>query len=405
MPKFKTGSARASAILFLCLSGYAATWKIEVVDPGGGGKYSDLLIDKFGNAHASYVNEALHQLKYTFWDQRLNKWFTMDVDNQCAGFASMTLDSQQRPRIAYLEYGTGRLKYAYWSDLAWHLQRIDLNITSVEYYTSITLDSEDRPIISYYDVVGPDKYAEYVLNVRVVRFTGNAWETMTIDATPGSGKFNSIASIAGKDLQIAYANVRSETASLRYARWNGNSWNVKILEGATHPQGIYSVKLVLDKQGNPHIAYTDTVNHHVKYATTRDGKWHIQVVDALANEAYPDRNGIALDDKGTPYLSYYDSRQGVLKVAHPEGEKWVSEEVDANFAGFTSSIQIVNGEIMLVYYDTITNSLKCARRPWAPTNADNHEVARAMSLPWWTSSGFFGTVQAGTAEREWRRPS
>ena len=43
--------------------------------------------------------------------------------------------------------------------------------------------------------------------------------------------------------------------------------------------------------------------------------------------------------------------------------------VDANFAGFTNSIQISNGEIIIVYLDSGSNSLKCARRPLAAGEA------------------------------------
>lgn len=355
-----SGRIAVLAIL-IAIKAYPAGWQIQAVDAGGGGKYATLLIDKFGNAHASYASDTLHQLKYAFWDHRMNKWFTMTVDgNRCGGFVSMALDSHQRPHISYLDYGTARLKYAYWDGSIWHRQTIEI-ASWIEYYTSITLDSEDRPIISYYDVRTPE--GQVVIRLRVVRFAGRVWETETIDSTPGSGKFNSIASNAGRDLQIAYADVSYERQSLRWARWNGRSWNVQVLEGVDQPRGIFSVKLVIDNDGTPHIAYTDRMTHAVKYATLRDGKWQMELVDRLAYESYPDRNGIALDPSGVPYLSYYDGDRGVLRVAHRDSSKWVAEEVDSGFAGFTSAIQVTSDEVMVLYYDATTDSLKCARRP------------------------------------------
>jgi hypothetical protein len=101
----------------------------------------------------------------------------------------------------------------------------------------------------------------------------------------------------------------------------------------------------------------------VKYATLRDGKWQREVVGSIVREAYPDRNGIALGPDGTPYLSYYDAQLGVLKLAHREGAKWLSEEVDDNFSGYTSALQITGDEVIVVYYDAGSDSLKCARRP------------------------------------------
>ena len=363
MPTLSTSVRVGLLAMLVTFSACAATWRIQLVDPGGGGKYANLLIDQFGNAHASYSSDQSHQLKYAFWDRRLNRWFTMVVDNRSSGFVSMALDSHQRPHIAYLDYGSNRLKYAYWDGATWHSQTLNIYSKSIEFYTSITLDSEDHPIISYYNVATPED--EVVIRLRVIRLTGGVWQTETVDSTMGSGKFNSIASNAGSNLQVGYANVHYETQSVRYARWNGKSWDTQIVENMpVNPVGItyFSVKLAIDSAGMPHIAYTDTINRWIKYATLRDGKWQREVVDSIAREAYPDRNGIALSPDGTPYLSYYDAERGVLKVAHREDTKWVTEEVDGNFAGYTSAIQITRDEVIVVYYDLSSDSLKCARR-------------------------------------------
>jgi hypothetical protein len=133
------------------------------------------------------------------------------------------------------------------------------------------------------------------------------------------------------------------------------------------PFYVYSVALAVDKSNVPHIAYTDITRHQIKYATRRGTAWDLQVVDTVAREGYPDRNGITVDDQGKPYISYYDEERGILKLAHREGERWIREDVDSSFSGFTSSIQIRNGEIVITYYDSVTNSLKCARGAVGPT--------------------------------------
>jgi len=363
----------ALLVILVALGAQAAAWRVGVVDAAGGGKYSTLLIDQFGNAHAAYASDTRHELRYAFWDHRLNRWFTMVVDNRCSGFVSMALDSHQRPHISYLDYGFNRLKYAYWDGAAWHSQTLNIHSKAIEFYTSITLDAGDHPTISYYDVATPED--EVVIRLRVVRFVDGVWETATVDPTLGSGKFNSIASNAGQHLQIAYANVHYETQSVRYAQWNGKSWAFQIVENTPeNPLRIsfFSVKLAIDGTGVPHIVYTDTEKRCIKYATLRDGKWQREVVDSIVREAYPDRNGITLGPDGTPYLSYYDAQRGVLKVAHRESTGWVAEEVDGNFAGYTSSIQVTGDEVIVVYYDENGDQLKFARRPvrpLAPANA------------------------------------
>jgi hypothetical protein len=347
--------------LLLCPKLHASDWQVDTVDPGGGGKFSSLLVDKFGNAHVSYMDDHEHQLKYAFWDHRLNKWFGMIVDKNCGGFSSMSLDSHQRPHIAYQGYGTG-LKYAHWDGSSWKLEILQLNAQLVEFYTSIALDAEDRPSISFYEVFGAVAGA-YLLHLQNARWNGQYWAVSTVDTIPGSGKFNSMMSDPLGHFQIAYANVKYENATLRYARWNGESWSVEIVEGAgVDGYSGWSVDAVADKEGVPHITYTDVRNLLVKYASRKEGKWQVQVIDSLTHQGYPDRNGIALDDKGNPYISYYDAGTGILKMAHREGEKWNSEVIASKHSGFTSSLQISNGEIFITYYDEANNSLRCARR-------------------------------------------
>jgi hypothetical protein len=371
-------------ILLLLLTGslagtvQAVEWRQEIVDANGGGKFSSLQIDTYGNAHVIYSDDSQHLLKYGFWDRKIAKWFTTVLDNRSSGFCSMVLDSKQHPHISYLEYATGHLKYAHWDGILWQKQAIRLNAPNIEFYTSIALDSDDRPIISYYEVIGAGS-PDYSLHLRDVKWNGRLWQASTIDWTQGSGKFNSIAEGSDGHLQIAYANVRSETASLRYASWNGNSWQVELLEGAESPSPIYSVSMVLEKDDVPHITYTDVARHLVKYATRRDGKWKLEVVGSLTREGYPDRNGIALDGEGNPYISYFDAGRGILILVHRENKKWIAEEVDSDFAGFNSSIRIANGEIIIVYSDSVNGVLKCTRRLLAPADLPRRE--QSLGIP------------------------
>ncbi len=335
-------------------------WQVGVVDAGIGGQYSSLRVDAYGNGHVAYVDSNDAILKYAFWDHRLNKWFTTQLDRSL-GFCSLALDSGQRPHISYLDYGSGRLKYAHWNGATWQSQTIQIQAKQISFYTSIALGKNDTPSITYYEYEGPD--GEQELHLRNVSWTGDRWELRTVDPTPGSGKFNSIASDSGGNLHVAYGNVKYEDASLRYASFDGHSWNRKILEGEGRPgTSMWSTTLVMDKADQPHIAYTDVVNKIVKYATEINGRWVFEAVDSLRGVGYPDRNGIALDEAGTPYISYYDAGAGLLKLAHRVGRQWVAEVVDGNFAGYTNSLQIYQQTIWITYADENQHDLKFARR-------------------------------------------
>jgi hypothetical protein len=351
------------AVTFCCLwmAGLlrAAGWQIQVVDPGGGGKHSTLLVDNASDAHAVYYDEPNNEIKYAFWDHRSGRWFKMKIADHASGYCSMALDSHQKPHIAFLN---GQLNYAHWDGASWKTQTIGVGAKLIEYYTSIAIDSLDQPMITYYEIVS-NSSPDSVMRLRSVRRNSQSWELSTVDRGLASGKFNSMTIGTDGIPRVAYANVKDETSGLRFAQPNGNSWETKVLEGVGAPEYMYSIKLALDKNNSPHITYTDAKRSLVKYAALKSGSWQFQVVDRLVAAGFPDRNGIALDDDGSPYISYYDAGLGALKVAHLEGAKWIIETVDDTFSGFTSSIQIANQEIIVLYYDTINNSLKCARRP------------------------------------------
>jgi hypothetical protein len=334
-----------------------AEWRVSVVDPTAIGKFSSLRIDNYGNAHVSYVDDAQLVLKYSFWDHSLNKWFSQTLDRS-RGYCSLALDSKQRPHISYLAYGDGQLKYAHWTGSAWEKSVIRVNAKVIDYYTSISVDAADNPRISFYEYWGTGE--DYLLNLRVVSWNGQFWSVNTIDSTPGSGKFNSIAIDSKGNPHVAYANVKSENASMRYAYWNGKAWQVEVLEGTGSGYAAFSVALALDKDDVPHVAYTDATNRLLKYATRRDGKWQIQVVDSLAEVAYPDRNGITVDAQGRPYITYYDGGRGMLKLASRRDQKWAIGIIDNNSAGFTSSVQVDQTAIWVTYADQ-GSGLKCAR--------------------------------------------
>lgn len=363
--KVRTSIFSLALLLLSCAAGVgSAAWDIAVVDGSGVGRFSSLKIDKDGNAHVAYaVDDDRHSLKYGFWDHALKRWFSMRVA-EGAQFCSLVLDSQQRPHISYVDFGTGvgaKVRYAYWDGQAWKKQELPpVSTGAIGYYTSIAVDKNNYPMISFYDYAGPG--GAFILRLRTFVWNGKYWEARTVDPEYGSGKFNFIAADSAGSPHIAYANVSAMRASLRYASWNGHSWTCEVLEGLEAAYPMYSVAMVLDKGDSPHIAYTDVTRHLVKYASRRAGKWQFEVVDLLEGDAYPDRNGIALDEDGTPYLSYYDAGRGLLKVAHREGQKWLAEVVDQNFAGFTSSVQIDRGMIWVTYADEPGGALKLARR-------------------------------------------
>jgi hypothetical protein len=100
----------------------------------------------------------------------------------------------------------------------------------------------------------------------------------------------------------------------------------------------------------------------LRYAVRRNGKWEVKIVDRLVGVGYPDRNSITLDEEGQPYISYYDAGTSNLKLAFEHGGRWLIGSVDSG-AGFTSSVQIANGELWISYTDDLNGGVKVARIP------------------------------------------
>jgi len=347
----------------------ATDWQIEIVDRTGAGKYSSMKVDKEGNLHVAYVVDdgAKNPVKYGFWDHKTKRWFVMTIA-QGGSFCSLTLDSQQRPHIAYVDAGTmpgSKLNYARWDGATWKIQAVPLNAEIIAYDSSIALDAHDRPSISFYEYTGP-RGSNFRVRQRVVRFNGEYWAVETVDGDNQSGKFNSMAIDAQGHVHLAYANVNGMTAGTRYASWDGASWKLQVLEGLPANQAYvgYSMCLALDREGNPHISYSQySPPYAIKYAVRKLGQWQIDVVDQVAGVGYPDRNSIFVTEAGQPYVSYFDGGRGSLKLAHREGQKWITETVEGNGAGFTSSLQIDRGVVWISYADEAAASFKIAHRP------------------------------------------
>jgi len=340
----------------------AATWQIESVDNGAVAKFSSMRIDKDGNVHVAYVlQDGTFELKYAFWDRRLQKWFTMIVDKS-VGMCSLALDSKQHPYISYADYGSGvgaQLRRAYWDGVSWQKEAIQLDSEVIAYYNSITFDHDDNPSITFYEYRGP-KDSDISVRLRNVMWNGKFWEVRTVDPSGQSGKFNAMVSDAQGRQHIAYANVGA--GDLRYAQWDGREWTREMVESQRQAGGYvgFSVAIAVDQSGVPHIGYSDVTNRLIKYAVRRNGKWQIEVADTVGAVAYPDRNSIALDEESEPYISYYDAGRGALKLAFHAGNRWLAGVVDGNNAGFTSSVQIYRGEIWISYADGM-GGLKVAR--------------------------------------------
>jgi hypothetical protein len=140
-------------------------WSITRIDKGG--RPSSLRLDSSGQPKIAHHDGGKGQaLRFAY---RVNGvWQAETVDTQGVdpaggdrAFASLALDKADRPHIAYVDFGTGALKYASrGSDGTWTIDVLDTG-PNVGNYCALQIDHNNVAHISYLDLTdGTLKYAE-----------------------------------------------------------------------------------------------------------------------------------------------------------------------------------------------------------------------------------------------------
>ena len=129
-------------------------WKIEtILTEGGEITYASMRMDSNGYPHIAYHGMENHDLKYVYWDG--SKWNveTVASEGYIGGACSLALDSHDYPHIACYrtdspEENDRDQEYFYWDGSQWHEEVID-SVGYVGGCCDIAIDSHDNPVISY----------------------------------------------------------------------------------------------------------------------------------------------------------------------------------------------------------------------------------------------------------------
>jgi hypothetical protein len=271
-------------------------------------------------------------------------------------FFSMALDHLGRPRIAY-RYGGGEggsngdLYYASRESGAWVLEPVD-TLGDVGWDASLRLDTNDVPHIAYTD------FTHNQLNYATL--DGGNWVIETIEAPP-AGYYvqqGSLAFDSNGDPHVAYGV--NNVPLFRYASRNGGTWSTEIV--ASFRIALW-ISLEIDSQDVPHISYWDAANH-LGYATKVGGAWSFETIET-SDQYSPRYSSLALDSDA-PEVAFYrptSSSDGDLALATRGGSGWTTELVDtAGTTGYTPSLRLDGGEPRVSYYDVTNGSLRYARK-------------------------------------------
>lgn len=288
-------------------------WVVDTVDASSGvGKYASLALDSSEKPYISYFNQTSLDLKVAWWDGSAWKIQTVDPGNSIYGagkFTSIAVDTANHIHVGYLgnDYNYGRympdLKYTYWNGSSWSAQILD-NGDAIGGYVSLALDLDNHPHISYFD-------DDYNNNLKYIQNTGSAWYQITFDYPDKTGYFSSIA--VDKDSHVFISYFDETTDRLKMVSFHNDDLYTKIeVVDPDSSAGEYT-SIALDSQGRPHIAYYDFINKDLKYAWWTGSTWIITTVDRTGDVGK--YASLALDGSDLAHISYYDVNNNSLKYA------------------------------------------------------------------------------------------
>jgi hypothetical protein len=227
-----------------------SSWIIQVVDPSWEtGKFTSLALDSNDRPHISYWDDRNRHLKYAFWTGSNWRIERVDALTDFGLFTSIDLDENDRAYIAY--YGDYYLYCAKRTNSGWAKEAVQR--ADVHYGASIAIDNEGRPRIAYFDL----RYADLKYAVG----TKSGWIIETIDNVGSVGWHPSLALDRQSRPHISYYDLTNE--ALKYARWFGSEWVTQDVAKLNDVYYVGPTSLALDDNDLPHIAYLDSDGRYI----------------------------------------------------------------------------------------------------------------------------------------------
>jgi hypothetical protein len=137
----------------LYVSNEGGSWVAQVVDGGANvGLNPDMVIDRSGKTHLSYVDNATQTLKHAIFDG--TAWQVEAVDSGAFGATAIAAGPQGSIHMSYYDIATGTLKHAYLPEGGQWSINIVAQGGDDGSFNDISVDSAGTPHIAFYDAGG-----------------------------------------------------------------------------------------------------------------------------------------------------------------------------------------------------------------------------------------------------------
>jgi hypothetical protein len=316
-------------------------------------------------------------LYYAYFDG--TSWTTEVADSspEVGAYASIAVDSDNRPHIAYYDATNGTLKYATKYSGSWHLKTLDS-------FTLPTLASDDTrgPIDPELIVSDSPPATRPWLDTAQAEYFPNLMAPSAV--IRGAGQYTSIAIDGENKIHISYYQFGEDRNynKLKYIHGDGFSWDTpQIIQepgsAGNKTEGKYtSIAISKDivngvTHYHPHIVFLDDDYDDARHAYIGEGgRWNWENIYDLSN---PFNVGgwlsIAIQSDHTCHVSFYDASHGKLRYARrPNCNKPVGDSnwdkpilsVDTNSVGKYTSLILDGSTPKISYFDETNDRLKLA---------------------------------------------
>jgi PKD repeat protein len=224
-------------------------------------------------------------------------------------FASLALDSNDIPHVAWYDGSNARLKYAYRDFDGWHETVIDSG--NVGHYTSIAINPvTNDPAIAYFEQ--DDEYPKYA-------WYDGTWHTERItwgndDDYEGAYTTLAFTSTGVPYVAYHYNNGAFRTVGVNVVWKSGSTWNGHRLDYFTFGFGAIGIDnaIAIDSTDYPNIAYHDNTigAQNQKFGWLDGSGWHTEA--AITLDVSGDHADITLDSGDNVFIVYWDYDSGLI---------------------------------------------------------------------------------------------
>ena len=312
-------------------------WTNEIVDGGVSvGEGASLALDANDRPHIAYKDTLKGKLRYAHWTG--DRWQIQTLANvypwNLQGTA-IELDPAGRPHILYGgDVGNGGLYHAFWDGGGWQFESL---FTGAFLGPSIAIDKSGHLHISFIDLYDAAMYGFD---------DGDGWQFEQV----GSADFDvgtSVTLDSSGEPHIAYvSSAGGDGTSVMYAVRPAGVWTTTAVMNNTENVGV---SLVLDDSDNPHIA------NGKAYLSFDGSAWHEEPIPGLSGNYF---ESIALDQASRPIISAL-RYGGPVECARHDGQQWIVDELArGSTTGSGNALAMGNdGLLQATYYDDPTDQL------------------------------------------------